>query len=186
MELISHVEYEGLEQSVEGICSRFDPAGKWDCVCVSAALHFYVRSAVENRMFDGEVRDFKEILEVGGDCREKSVFLASLLSHVSGVSSRFVEIKDSGEDYVFLQTCFPDKSPEQVTTGLKQFYEENLGENDIPVVFEERDSVYWFFCDAFLGTHIGGISGLQNTPYMDVKEGGQYSFYGCDVNFVEV
>jgi hypothetical protein len=186
MELIEYVEYDGLEQSVEMICSKFDPAGRWDCVRVSAALHFYVNTGVENKVFDGEVKDFKEILEVGGDCREKSVFLASLLSTVSGVTTRFVEIQDPGEDYVFLQTCFPDKSPEQVTKGLKQFYKENLDEEDIPVVFEERDNAYWFFCDAFLGTHIGGISGLQNTPYMDVKDGGEYSFYGCDVNFVEV
>ncbi|WP_159903660.1 hypothetical protein [Salinirussus salinus] len=186
MELIDYVRYEGLHRSVEGICSRFDAAGRWDCVRVSAALHFYVRHSVENREFDGEVKDFKEILHVGGDCREKSVFLASLLSHVSGVQPRFVEIQNSGEDYVFLQASFPDKSPEEVTRALKQFYHSNLGEPDAPVVFEERDDVFWFFADAFLGTYLGAISGLQNTPYMEVEEDGSYSFYGCDVDYVRV
>lgn len=186
MELVSHVEYEGLDQSVESICSRFDPAGSWDCVRVVAALHFYVRHSVDNREFNEEVKGFKEVLHVGGDCREKSVFLASLLSHVSGVESRFVEIQDPGEDYVFLQVSFPDKSPEEVTKALKKFYQVNLDETDVPVIFEEREDRYWFFSDPFLGYYVGSISGLDNTPYMDVREDGSYSFYGCDVDFVRV
>jgi len=186
MELLDFVEYEGLDQSVESICSRFDPAGGWDSVRVAAALHFYIRHSVDNREFNEEVKDFMEVLHVGGDCREKSVFLASLLSHVSGVESRFVEIQNSGEDYVFLQVSFPDKSPEEVTKALKLFYQVNLDEPDVPVIFEERGDRFWFFSDPFLGYYVGSISGLDNTPYMEVQDNGEYSFYGCDVNFVRV
>ena len=170
-----YVEDSGLGESVENVCRKY-PCPKWNPCAVSAALHFYVANDLEDVERTVEesqnklhgLRSPSEVVKRGGNCVDKSVFLASLLSQVSGVEVRFLKYMMPDSGHLLLQVCFPEHPHEYVKGSLIMFYEDviGLGVDEFKFSMAQEESGEWLTCDPGLSLYIGDFEGLVEEGYM--------------------
>jgi hypothetical protein len=125
-------------------------------------------------MDNPDVRSMIETFRNGGNCVDKSIFLASLLTHVDSVETRFTKVERKPDGHVLLQTHFPGYTQARVEDHILSFYEKNHDFGKYQFAWEEnnRDQSNWIVTDPGLSRYIGDIEALQKEGFAKMKKGG--------------
>ena len=173
----------GLDETVEHIAGFYD-SGNWNEVKLSAALFDFVSKKIDRDSYDShvsdgyvDVKDFDQLIEQGGNCLDKSVFLASLLEHVQKVEVILICI-DGDPGHVLLEVGFQDYSRGEIVEQITEFCimnkcESILGFSD-PLT-RSSENLSWFIIDPSADTILSGKDHLVENGYMiDTKKGYQW------------
>lgn len=179
MRFEKYVETTGLEKTVERVCQQYT-SDDWNPVTKAAACHYYTSHEIPSSDHSTytmpplyNVRNMKETLQKGGNCCDKSVFLASLLTHIDGVETQFVQLNrrnDSG--HLLLEVSFKDYTPAQVKDKLIDFYIENSPINNVVFTTEKRYGREWFLADSGIARHIGDPIYLRKDGFLEINKDG--------------
>lgn len=173
-----YIEDTGLKKSVENICAHYT-AESWDSVKVAAACHLYTASEIRatsrpSRVTKSrvEVQNLKDTLLRGGNCVDKSVFLGSLLTHVSGVEPRTVQLFRRPVGHVLVEARFPRHSDQEVKRSLTDFYLDNTRIRSFSMIREIESGKSWFVADPGMSRYIGDPKHLDREGYINLYEDG--------------
>lgn len=174
----SYVERSGLYEVLKNILRKYK-IDSWNPVTRTAACHYYtaVELPVSKRktwVDNPDVRSMIETFRNGGNCVDKSIFLASLLTHVDGIETRFTKVERKPDGHVLLQTRFPGYTKPQVEDHLLSFYKKNHDFGKYRFAWEEnnRDQSDWIITDPGLSRYIGDFEALQEEGFTKMKKGG--------------
>lgn len=178
IDFTAYVEQSGLHEVLENVLRKYS-ADSWNPVTRTAACHFYTISElpVSRRKTwleqNPDIRSMIDTFRNGGNCVDKSIFLASLLSHVDGVESRFTEIERRPDGHVLLETRFPRFDREEVEEELLSFYQQNHDFGSYQFAWEERyGKAVWVVTDPGLSRYIGDVDALREEGYAETEDGG--------------
>lgn len=175
MHLERYVETSGLDQILGKVWTNFD-WHDWGTVSKTAAAHYFtaLKVPVSERATklerNPDIRDMLETAKKGGNCCDKSVFLASLLSHVNAVKTRFVKVQRKPKGHILLEVRFPRLSQEEVEQDLLKFY----NRNHLIGVFNfawEVDNHDWMLADPGLSRYLGDLKVLREEGFIKMKNG---------------
>lgn len=173
-----YVERSGLSSILQNILRKYN-AESWNTVSKTAACHFYSTHEIpiDHRMTvleeDPDIRSLLDTFRNGGNCVDKSVFLASLLAHVDNVETRFTEIERRPDGHILLETRFPSLDQEQVEEQLLGFYEQNHDFGTYHFAWEERyGKPVWIVTDPGLSRYIGDVEALSEEGYAETEGNG--------------
>jgi len=171
-----YVEHSGLNSILQNILRKYD-AESWNTVSKAAACHFYTTHEIpiDHRMTvleeDPDIRSLLDTFRNGGNCVDKSVFLASLLTHVDGVETRFSEIERRPDGHILLDTRFPCCDREEVEEELLNFYQQNHDFGTYQFAWEKRyGKPVWVVTDPGLSRYIGDVEALSEEGYAETEE----------------
>jgi len=178
IDFTEYVEQSGLHDVLENILRKYS-TDSWNTVSKTAACHFYTTHElpISRRMTvveeEPDIRSMIDTFRNGGNCLDKSIFLASLLSHVDGVESRFTEIERRPDGHILLETRFPGFDREEVEERLLSFYQWNHDFGSYQFAWEERyGKSVWVVTDPGLSRYIGDVEALREEGYAETEEGG--------------
>jgi len=155
-----------------------------DPVEIAFYLHHYVYREVEYDDRHAEsrsIRDPLDCLDLGGNCEEQVVLVASLLASKE-IPIQFVELLPPNEDYghLTLRCCITDGAKD-VRAEIAELCETTPTVPDYSKVISIRiksTNERWYYADPTMGTYLGDPSGLKNQGYIS-----KYGFdWLCDLN----
>lgn len=175
MQLERYVEASGLDHILGRVWTNFD-WNDWNTVSKTAAAHYFttLKLPTSERVTkieqDPDIRNMLETAKKGGNCCDKSVFLASLLSHVNAVEARFVKVQRKPNGHVLLEVRFPRLSQEEVEQDLLKFYNRNHLIDAFNLAWEVDDHE-WMLADPGLSRYLGDLKELREEGFIKIKKG---------------
>ncbi|WP_049996357.1 transglutaminase-like domain-containing protein [Halococcus sediminicola] len=152
----------------------------------AAAIHYEVNKKVdyEPRFKSSPSREMRSPLETwrvkAGNCQEKSLLTASLLSTIGGFRIRTVVLEsDQGNKHRVLEIKIP-YHPQDVCETVWNFYKESscTGSFKDTVGFEQHPEGEYTWLIADSGTkYIGDLSHLERLGYVIEPSEGSWDFY---------
>lgn len=175
----AYVERSGLHEVLDNVLRKYT-ADSWNPVTRAAACHFYTaielpvshrKTVVED---NPDIRSMLDTFRNGGNCVDKAVFLASLLSHVDNVETRFTEVERAPEGHVLLETCFPGFERSEIEEQLINFHRRNHDFGSYQFAWEKnrRNKSPWFIADPGLSRYIGDVKALKEKGLAETEDSG--------------
>jgi hypothetical protein len=168
-----------MQPVVAAILDRHFPIedGDWSPLSVAAALHFYVYHKLPyEKRHEGGTRPFRpphETWQVGGNCEEKTVTLASLYHAVRTIHTRMVSVTNHQGDGHLLVEMGAEVSRPEATAELNEFYRrlddayEETADGVRSYYVTEGEEYTWFPVDPEMGEHVGDGAGLTFQGFID-------------------
>lgn len=185
-----HLEQTKGKQFLEEVFGR--QYQRYSTPQLAAFLHLYTynRISYESRHYDSGSRRFRTLHDIhrnGGNCEEKTVFLASLLRPVSGINCRFVSVKRDGAYHLLLQLQFTRSRKTRVLRELAQFYEQSENFDGPSVSFHhEGGRRPWLIADPEMSKYVGDISTLESKGYLTVDGNGWEWRYPREATYIDI
>ena len=174
-----------LNELAANILSRYG-VNPYSPVEHAAAIHYEVNKEVEYepRFKSSPSREMRSPLETwrvkAGNCQEKSLLTASLLSTIRGFRIRTVVLKsDDGGSHRILEIKIP-YHPKDVCDTVWNFYKESCctGSFKDTVGFEQHPEGEYTWLIADSGTeYIGDLSHLERMGYVFETKDGAWDYY---------
>lgn len=172
----AYVERSGLHEVLDNLLRKYT-ADSWNPVTRTAACHFYTMDELpvsrrKTRVENPDIRSMIDTFRNGGNCVDKSIFLASLLSHVENVETRFTEVEREPDGHVLLETRFPSFERPEVEEELLNFYRDNHDFGSYQFAWEEdrRNNQIWIITDPGLSRYIGDVKPLREEGFAKIEE----------------
>lgn len=149
-----------------------------DPVEIAFYLHHYVSREVryDSRHGDGGSREFRDpldALDLGGNCEEQCVLLASLLES-KGIPYQFVELEHPGKEHghLSLRCCVTERG-EKALERIAELCESTETVQDyqkaISLLETGGRKRRWYFADPEMAVYLGDPSGYRGNGYMTQK-----------------
>jgi hypothetical protein len=161
---------------VEGLLDQYSLPER-SALARSIALHNFVYRRVDSRDRTGDdpLRRFGEVLDHGGNCEEKSILLASLLSRVEGVGVRFVTIERQSVGHALLEIHVPHGDRDRQADRMRTLYDRTpeIGVSPQRISWEGYGGDDWLLADPEYSRYLGDLQPLIDDGYARLTQNGE-------------
>lgn len=181
-----------FHEIAEQILQYYPGSNSYSTIEKTAALHQYVYHKIgfEARFNKSPSRPFRSpngCLQAGkGNCQEKSILVASLLTGMQEIKARTVALtREGGNSHRILEIHFP-YPPEIVCDTIRDFYDHSSKTTDKPrriAFFRDWDKTYtWIVADT--GTrYLGSLDHLSRLGYVVFLPEPKWDYYQLESRY---